>query len=130
MIKEELIKNWKTYSGIGLGILAATCITSYLFLKKKQNTNKITRESLKSDSGPLDMSKMVNDLSKIELAKKLRDQLRKKVHPDRFVHDESKKIIADNIAKEINEEKNQLTYSTLLELKEKAERELGIKIDV
>jgi hypothetical protein len=130
MIKEELIKNWKTYSGIGLGIIAATCVTSYLFLKKKQNTNKITRESLKSDSGPLDMSKMVNDLSKIELAKKLRDQLRKKVHPDRFVHDELKKAIADDIAKEINEEKNQLTYSKLMVLKEKAERELGIKIDV
>ncbi len=129
MIKEELIKNWKTYSGISVGIIAASCIASYLFLKKKQNKNKITRESLKSDSGPLDMNKMVNDLSKIELAKKLRDQLRKKVHPDRFVQDEIKKAIANDIAKEINEEKNQLTYSSLLEIKARAEKELDIKFD-
>lgn len=129
MIKDDLIKNWRTYSAIGLGIITVAGITSYLFFKNRKNKNPVSRESLKSDQTPLDMSRVVNDLAKIEEAKKLRDQLRKKIHPDRFVNDEVKKAIADEIAKEINEEKNKLTYSNLIALKIRAEKELDIKIN-
>lgn len=128
-MKEDLIKNWKTYSAIGLGIVSIIGITSYLYFIKRKNKNQITRESLKSGQNHFDITKIVNDLSKIENAKKLREQLRRKVHPDRFVEDNVKKAIADEIAKEINEEKNQLTYSSLINLKERAEKELDIKFD-
>lgn len=128
MLKEEIVKNWKVYSGFLAGILVLLKFVSFLTSKKKLKINNPSRESLK-DNVEINLNELVGNLSKIEKAKNLRFKLRRLVHTDRFVGDPIRMAIADEIFKEINDEKNQLSYSTLIILKERAENELGIQIE-
>mgnify|MGYP001468133549 CR=1 FL=1 len=67
---------------------------------------------------------MNNVVQSIFLAESLYDSLKTKCHPDKFVFDNQLMIKADNIFKEISE--NKRNYSRLKELAEIAKKELGI----
>lgn len=71
----------------------------------------------------VDMDNLMNSINK---SRQLYKQLSSKCHPDRFVTDEEKQKIADELFQDIT--KNQRNYNKLLELQEEAKQKLNITI--
>lgn len=95
-------------------------------LKKKLKKNIISHqfeETIIKEGKDAKVS-MDNVLNSIYKSKSLYDSLIRKVHPNRFAPDEALMKIADEIAAEITQNKN--NYDKLLELQAIATEKLGI----
>lgn len=91
-------------------------------LKNKNNIKNKIKDTIKQQGG-VDANDVMKD---IWLSKGSYDELKKKCHPDRFVGDENKQQIANEIFQEITKNKN--NYQKLQELKQRAINELNINI--
>jgi hypothetical protein len=100
-----------------------------LFIYKTRKKNKIldfsdvSKDKVKSaKTADVDMANLMNSISG---AKPLYKSLSRLCHPDRFINTD-KQTIAENIFQEISN--NKRNYKMLVELKERAIKELEIKI--
>lgn len=117
-IVEESCAGWNCLPW-GIGAVVLLLLLAFLIYKRRKYLKQ--KEKLKSDVS-VDMD---NLMASSFQAKALYDKLKVKCHPDRFL-DEQKRAIATEIAQEMNE--NKYDYKKLCELKERAEKELNIKI--
>lgn len=110
---------------LALGIILL--ISGYLFLRKRKKPTEedLTKKKLKEEyrHPTVQMDNIVNDIFN---SKPLYEALARKCHPDKFPKDEQKQAIATRLMQEIT--KNKTNTKRLEELKEQAEKELGIQI--
>jgi flagellar biosynthesis/type III secretory pathway M-ring protein FliF/YscJ len=96
-----------------------------LRLKKVHRENSLQNDGFdelrKAKSQDIDMTNLMNSINS---SRDLYKELSKKCHPDRF-QDETLKNKAENLFQDIS--KNKRNYGRLLELKEKAMKELDVK---
>jgi len=93
-----------------------------LFKRKRISFNTVEGESLSdAKNSNVDMDNLMNSINK---SRQLYKQLSAKCHPDRFVSDEEKKVIAESLFQDIT--RNQRNYNKLLELQEEATQKLNI----
>lgn len=113
----EPVNCWMWLSIIELIIIIFLILV--LFARKKNNEiSKIKKESLEQ---PVDFGHIIDSGFN---ANKLYDELKKKCHPDRFVTDKEKNIIAEKLFQEISENKSNI--KRLKELKLEAIEKLNI----
>ena len=115
---------WKYISIAQFGVIA---YLGYKLYRKKPKTEfkNVKRETVKEAANKeLDMANVVNSINK---AKPLFKELSKKCHPDKFANSE-KHEVAQIVYQQITDSKR--NYGKLLELKEMAEDELEIKIEM
>lgn len=92
----------------------------FLLLKSRKSPDKILRNEILET--PVDFKNVIDSSF---YAQDLWDELRKVCHPDRFGGDDKKIKIANEIQTSVNEQRSNL--KALLELKLRAENELGVK---
>ncbi|GAB1405804.1 hypothetical protein MASR1M74_29860 [Lentimicrobium sp.] len=99
-------------------------IIIYLLFFKKNKKELSAKEKFKKESkeGEIDFGNIITSSFHV---KPLYDELKVKCHPDRFPTDSEKNKIALSIFQEFS--KNKTNYKKLIELKEQAKNELGIK---
>lgn len=105
-----------------IAIIEILVIISLLLNKKKYRNQRYKTKSEIKNEGEIDFD---NTMMSAFHAKELYDELKVKCHPDRFVTDEAKHLIADDLISQIAENKN--NYKRLCELKLQAQIKLGIK---
>ncbi|WP_396137730.1 molecular chaperone DnaJ [Flavobacterium sp.] len=95
----------------------------FLILKQKIKPKDTIKQEFKKKSleQEIDFNNIINSSFN---SKQLYDELKVKVHPDRFSTDKEKNIIADKLFQEITE--NQNNAKRLIELKEEAKQKLNI----
>ena len=109
---------WKWIAIIEFGILLLVLVAS---LRKKNP--KIQEFKDNAMKGETDFG---NTMTSIFHSQKLYNTLKIVCHPDRFAPDVEKQQTADKLFQELTE--NKTNYKKLLEIKDLAENELGIKI--
>jgi hypothetical protein len=116
--------NWTWISIIEFLLLLFLLFKGFSRKKVEELAYDKDREILKNArKNATNMGSLMHD---IHQSPELYDQLKVKVHPDRFVSDEEKQKIATILFQSIEE--NKTTYAELLKLKDDAIRLLGIKI--
>jgi hypothetical protein len=95
----------------------------FLVIKHKIKTKDTIKQKFKKESleKEIDFNNIINSSFN---SKQLYDELKVKVHPDRFSTDKEKNIIANKLFQEITE--NQNNAKRLIELKEEAKQKLNI----
>lgn len=116
---------WFYWGLIGLVIVG---IVVYFLLRKKKvlTEEELAKRKLKEQYRKVKMDGK-NVMDDIFNSKPLYDALMRKCHPDRFPKDTQKQELATKLAQEIT--KNRTSAKRLTELKEQAEKELGITIE-
>lgn len=117
-ITQEDSYHWAYWLG---GVLAAGVISLGL-LKHRNSEYYRLKQKLKSES--VDFDGVINNVFH---SQELYDELKKKVHPDRFVTQPELINKATEIFALIV--KNKFNHKTLCELKERAEKELSLKFE-
>lgn len=115
------------FYGILIGIIALGILAYFLFRKKKVLTEEeLAKRKLKEQyrQAKTDVNDVLNDIFN---SKPLYEALARKCHPDRFPKDAQKRDLATMLMQEIT--KNRTNTKRLTELKEQAEKELGITIE-
>lgn len=107
--------NYWFYISIIEFCLIVFLILNRVFLKKTQHNKK--QEILNSEA---DFENILNSSFN---SKEVYDELKVKYHPDRFIDDENKRIIANQIFQEITE--NKYNFKKLQELKIISKEKLG-----
>lgn len=123
-LTETIVNNTNTWEYIAITelVIILILIAFVVHLRNKSNLKNKIKNSIKQQGG-VDANEVMKD---IWLSKGSYDELKKKCHPDRFVGDENKQRIANEIFQEITKNKN--NYQKLQELKQRAINELNIKI--
>lgn len=119
----ELIINKWFYVSIAECIIILILLL-LLFKKKKRKTEDIgIDEGVKSyKDTEIDLPNMFNSMFN---ASKLHDNLKKKIHPDRFPNDPDKIAIANELTAQLNESQNNI--AKMKEIQTLATEKLGIK---
>lgn len=109
-----------------IGLVIAGIVAYFIFHKKKVLTEEEqAKRKLKEQYRKVKMDGR-NVVDDIFNSKPLYDALMRKCHPDRFPKDAQKRELATKLMQEIT--KNRTNVKRLTELKEQAEKELGITI--
>lgn len=90
--------------------------------RKRKNVSKSELKKKVIAEGKIDFS---NTMMSAFHSQKLYDQLKVKCHPDRFIQNPKLNAIATTLFQQIVENKN--NYNKLLEIQEKASKQLNIK---
>ena len=109
--------NWTIIACIECVILLYVLI----FKTQWQNHTKIHETKILARQESIDFSTIMNSAF---LADELYNDLKVKCHPDRFPDNPQLNMIANELSQEISKNKN--SYSKLLTLKQRAEKDLGI----
>lgn len=109
--------NWTIIACIECVILLYVLI----FKTQWQNHTKIHETKILARQESIDFSNIMNSAF---LADELYNDLKVKCHPDRFPDNPQLNMIANELSQEISKNKN--SYSKLLTLKQRAEKDLGI----
>jgi hypothetical protein len=115
-IKED---KWLLTSIFELGIIGF--LAAKLLRKRKTNNIQLNPEINSAKEANIDMDNLIMSINK---SGELYNRLIRICHPDRFTNSD-KQEIANEIFKEIS--KNRRNYKTLLELQERAVKELNIQ---
>jgi hypothetical protein len=105
--------------GVTLVVFALLALI-YMSQRRKQGQVRVA-----SENKEVDMSNVINSMF---MAKALYDKLARAVHPDRFPDGDERTEIANQLFQLIS--KNKSNYEELKRLKETAEKELNITIEV
>lgn len=109
--------NWTIIACIECVILLYVLI----FKTQWKNHTKIQETKILARQESIDFSNIMNSAF---LADELYNDLKVKCHPDRFPDNPQLNMIANELSQEISKNKN--SYSKLLTLKQRAEKDLGI----
>ncbi len=109
--------NWTIIACIECVILLYVLI----FKTQWKNHTKIHETKILARQESIDFSNIMNSAF---LADELYNDLKVKCHPDRFPDNPQLNMIANELSQEISKNKN--SYSKLLTLKQRAEKDLGI----
>ena len=114
-------------TGINIWLIVAIvefAVIVYLLLTKLNisNSKKAQIKNEVMQEGSIDFSNVLNNAFN---SKEIYDDLKKKCHPDRFVDDAEREVIANELFQRITQ--NQHNIDNLRKLREEAVQKLGIK---
>ena len=122
MTDGQKVENNNQFWIYSISVILIFALILFIINSRKKKTKKITNIKQEILNGEIDFKNIIDSSFN---SKKLYDELKRKCHPDRFVHDSKQNEIANQIFQEITKNKNNI--KALNELKQKAEYELNIK---
>lgn len=121
-VPEIIINKWLIVSIIEFALLILLIILYLKSNKKHKSDDYFVDEHVrKFKNTEVDFNNMFNSMFN---SKELYDQMKKKIHPDRFPNDLEQNKLASKLATELNESKNDI--GKLKEIKAMAEEKLGL----
>ena len=125
VVKKAPVSTFNLWILISIAEFLIIVILIILLFKKKQKKPDefYVGESIKGyKDAEVDLGNMFNSMFNASM---LHDALKKKIHPDRFPHDEEKIAIANELTTQLNENKNNI--AKMKESQLMAIEKLGVK---